>query len=290
MTVYRRILCPVDFSEATDAGLAAARRLAAATAAEVVLLHAVDFPHESVATERFYLEVEDAARERMADLADGFEEGTKTAVEVRRGDAREAILEAASEEGMDAIVMPGHGRAGLDRLLHGSVATQVVRTAPCPVLVVPPGAELGGPILFATDFSEHAQRALGHAVALARALGERLVIMHVATLVEDGVQDWRFPALTQEMVDAVLEEAEAELAATVEQAGEEALEVTARLVRGTYAATEIVETAASLEAGILVVGSHGRTGLARAVLGSVAEKVLRASPVPVLVVRHDRAD
>lgn len=285
MIGYRRLLCPVDFSDATADGLDAARRLAAGRAVSVVLLHAVDFPHESVAGERQYLEVEDAVRERLDGLVEGFGDDDEVAVEVRRGDAREAILAAVAEEEMDLVIMPSHGRAGLDRLLHGSVTSEVVRTAPCPVLAVPPGAELGGPVLFATDFSEHAQRALPHAAALARALGVRLVISHVATLVEEGIRDWRFPALTQDMIDSLVEEAEEELGEARERVGGELPDVTTRLVRGSHPAAEILELADSLEAGAIVVGSHGRTGLARAMLGSVAEKVVRASPVPVLVVR-----
>lgn len=290
MTGYRRILCPVDFSDATEDGLAVARRLAAAEPASVVLLHAVDFPHESVAGERLYLEVHDNVVERLEEIADTFTGAADVAVEARRGDARDAIVDLAVEESMDLVVMPSHARAGLDRLLHGSVTAEVVRTAPCPVFVVPPLAKLGGPVVFATDFSEHAARALPHAAGLAHTLGESLIIVHVATLVEQGIKDWRFPALTQDMVDAILEEAEGELDRAREQAGDEPVDVDTRLVRGSYPAVEILQLAESVGAGALVVGSHGRTGLTRAMLGSVAEKVMRTSPVPVLVVRAEVED
>jgi universal stress protein A len=134
MAVFQRILCPVDFSEASTKALLFAERLVRETNAEIILLHAFDVPAGYDA-------------EGLREPADA---GVKTQLErirpmhpdiaVRRvlhaGPAGEVICWFAEDQHCDLIVMGTHGRSGLRHLLLGSVAEHVVRHAQCPVVVV----------------------------------------------------------------------------------------------------------------------------------------------------------
>lgn len=136
-------------------------------------------------------------------------------------------------------------------------------------------------ILFPTDFSEHARGAQNYAVALAREFGAELLVIHVVQLysyvVDFGMENARqYEAITgtlQKLMDALLEELAAE-----------PIQVNGRLVQGDPAG-EIVRTAADEACDLIVMGTHGRGALEHMLLGSVAERVVRKAPCPVLTVR-----
>jgi len=140
------------------------------------------------------------------------------------------------------------------------------------------------PIVVPTDFSEGANGALGQAIRLAKLLGQRIELLHVYPI-PPYLATGAFPAVapppppTPEILEGVQSQLET-LAETIRQAGVECQTAT----REGDAAERIVDHAAKLDADIIVVGTHGRTGWRRALLGSVAELVLRHAPCPVLVV------
>lgn len=146
MLTIRRVLHPTDFSQASEAALRLAAALARDHAAQLILLHAIEppavgssgaVPAPPPAPPPSVAEVQ----QQLAALAATLQ-GVATECRVEEGPAADAILAAARETGCDVIVMGTHGRTGLARLLVGSVAEQVVRKAPCPVLTVkapPPG-------------------------------------------------------------------------------------------------------------------------------------------------------
>jgi len=291
MRAHRRILAPVDFSEATDAGLRPARRLAERLGAELFLLHVIEFPHESIATERFYLDVEEEATRRLGELADGLGlPGGSTHAVVRRGVPYDEITRFAEDQNIDMIVMPTHRRAGIDRLVFGSVTERVLRLAHCPVVAVPPtSADEFDPaaVLYATDFSSAGDSALTAACTMASVLDAEMTIAHVATLVARREEDggWQFPMMPPVVEAAELARAEDELATRAEAARAQGLTVATRLLRGTSPALELAELAGQVGAGLIVVASHGHSGVTRALLGSTSEKLARISLVPVMVVR-----
>lgn len=139
-------------------------------------------------------------------------------------------------------------------------------------------------IVVGTDFSGPARAACDWAVELAGALGARVVVAHVFDMPIVGLPDASI------MVDAktaarLSDDAQRALDAEIARVQDRGVAVEGRLRQGD--AREVLPSlATTLGAGMLVVGSHGRTGLARALLGSVAEEVMRASTVPVTVVRH----
>ena len=144
MVTIRKILCPTDFSEPSEAAWTFALSLGEQYGAEVVLLHVVADPVRSPVAyelgytpERVLKAVTDEAERLLADTAaKAADRKVKVLPRLRRGVEFREINAAATEEGADLIVMGTHGHTGLAHLLIGSVAEKVVRTAPCPVLTV----------------------------------------------------------------------------------------------------------------------------------------------------------
>ncbi len=137
-------------------------------------------------------------------------------------------------------------------------------------------------ILVAHDFSETAERALKYAIELASKLGARITIVHAYELPSYGYPDGL--AFTAEIVENIQRTSEEGLHAVVAEARRPGLQVNERLRQGP-AWSEIDATAKEIEADLIVMGTHGRRGFSRALLGSVAEKVVRTAPCPVLTVR-----
>jgi len=142
-----RILFTTDFSDAAMAAWPTARNIAAAFEAELILQHVVppltvqgDFPSEIFS--RYWEEARADAEREMGRLIDEAS-GLKARIRVDEGRPADHILRAAAEEGVDLIVMGTTGRSGVQRLLLGSVAAEVVRLAPCPVVTVGPSSQKG---------------------------------------------------------------------------------------------------------------------------------------------------
>ena len=141
-------------------------------------------------------------------------------------------------------------------------------------------------ILVPVDFSPHAERAFGYAAALARRLGAELTLVHV---VEDPFATGAWGPETYipnagELLQELIAGAERQLTPWKERPAAQGLTVTTAVITG-RPAQSIIEHAGSAGCDLIVMGTHGRAGLAHAVMGSVAERVLRKAPCPVLTVR-----
>jgi nucleotide-binding universal stress UspA family protein len=143
MQPYKRILCPVDFSEFSNAAVEDAAGLAKVTGAELTLLHAYQNPAYVLPMQGYVglgndfltklrQQLEDEVQAQARGLRD---QGISVRTEVIEGVPYKAIIDHAKENNADLIVMGTHGRTGLAHALTGSVAERVVRLAPCPVLV-----------------------------------------------------------------------------------------------------------------------------------------------------------
>jgi len=209
---------------------------------------------------------------------------------VKPGIPADQILRTAEETGCDLLVMATQERIGLSRLLMGSVAEAVMRRAPCACLGIRSASRTKGKperkmgalrsILHPTDFSAHSEAALRVARSLARAHEARLVLVHV-------VPPEVMPAAVSEaLVDLAIGREGLREAQDRVEGGDEDLKspVESQLRRGDPAA-EILDVAAGLQSDLVVMGSHGRTGLSRILIGSVAESVLRGAACPVLMVK-----
>jgi len=140
-------------------------------------------------------------------------------------------------------------------------------------------------ILVPTDFSDCAAAAMATAVDLARRLGGEIVLLHVlveAPLYGEGL---RSAARVQSVYDAQRKWAEGALDARIAELGGRGIKASWRATAG-VPFEQIVNVASEERADMIVIGTHGRTGLNRVLLGSVAERVIRLAPCPVLTVRH----
>jgi universal stress protein A len=141
MTIPKTILVPTDFSDYADQALEYAAALAARLDAKIHLVHAITVPlngvremsHSSTLIESATKEAQAALDERASRYRDRV---AMAPVRVEIGDAREVIDQVAEKIGADLIAMGTHGRRGVKRVLLGSVAESVVRSAPCPVLTI----------------------------------------------------------------------------------------------------------------------------------------------------------
>lgn len=140
----KRILVPTDFSDFSKAALAYSEALARSLKAEVVLVHVLERPQDVpwwLAEQEYHARrgaLEDEARKRLEELDKTHFPSAEVRRLVRAGSPADEIVEAASEEDADLIVIGTHGRGGLSRVLFGSVAENVMRHADCPVLTVRP--------------------------------------------------------------------------------------------------------------------------------------------------------
>jgi len=146
MPDFKRILCPVDFSEPAHVGLAAAVELAARFSAELLVVHVVPpvpvaaIPQAAPAFDVgvYQNELADSAEEGVEKMvADEIPDGIRARSVVIKGEPAHEIVRVAGEQQADLIVMSTHGESGWRRFVFGSVAEKVVRLAPCPVLTVP---------------------------------------------------------------------------------------------------------------------------------------------------------
>jgi nucleotide-binding universal stress UspA family protein len=198
-----------------------------------------------------------------------------------------ALAASAVELGADLIVVGTHGRTGLRRLLLGSVAEKTVRLAASSVLVArgTPGAAEGGyrRVVVGTDYSPLGDlavtRALEHAAA-----GAHVHVMHA----------WQLPTQSAPETAAVVAELRGALAEETQRLGVERLRgwrgarpdvVLVAETSEAPAQEALIERAEALGADLIAVGSHGRRGVRRLLLGSVAESVVRHAPCSVLVAR-----
>jgi nucleotide-binding universal stress UspA family protein len=209
-------------------------------------------------------------------------------VQLQSTSAWRTILEYVEEQKIDLVVMGTHGRHGLDRLLLGSVAEQVVRRAPCPVLTVRqehpvrrrPGAV--PEIVVPVDFSPFSRPTLNYAVDLAHHYGAKLALVHVVEQINlpnvYGIDP--IPVVAPDLQARSLQALEA-LAADEIPPGQP---FDCTVLIG-HAGHDIVEFADDRDADMIVIATHGLTGLKRLLMGSVTEQVLRAATCPVFTVR-----
>ena len=177
------------------------------------------------------------------------------------------IVDAAAKSRADVIIMGRHGRTGLPRLMMGSVTARVIGHSPCNVLVIPPDAKMECKnILIATDGSGFSEAAAREAIGIAKKCESALIVVSVA---------WN---------DSEISAVENNVRKIVDLAKAEGVEAEGRTLIGKpYEA--IVDTAKQRHTDLIIVGSHGRTGLKRLLMGSVTERVIGHTEAAVLVVR-----
>lgn len=282
MTI-RRILAAVDASEPARRAAERAIWLGSRCGAEVTLLHVYEtIPDEGMSLlsasnleEHSRLTAEVEMRRLSGEL-----EASDVPVVIRPGrDVPGTICEVAASEGADVVVVGTLGRTGVARFFLGSVAEQVVRRAPCAVWVERRRAAHDLKVermLACTDLSPLSRVALELTATMSTALGASAELV--------SAMEPRYHQLTVEAhreASKVLKERVAALAGTL--FGDEAPRTA--VAEGANVVDAITAHAVRTSADVLVVATHGRTGLASVLMGSVSERLTRFSPCSVLVAR-----
>ena len=274
-----RILVAVDFSPPSKHALNYAAHFAHLFEAKLTLLHVVEriglgIGDETSTRSDDANEQLKAARRNLRKLtaSSSLAGVTKKSVLIRNGLAPHQIVEAAKELDADLIVIATHGHKGWQHLHMGSTAEQVVRTAPCPVLVV--RANQRDPrarylrlqrILIPTDFSDCAQGGIDYGFELAKEINSEVMLLNVLALNSDD----RVTEVEEELRNL--------------RSGESAIGF---VIRRGYPPNEICKAAADLRADMIVMATHGETSWRHFCLGSTSEAVVHAAGCPVLVVRE----
>ncbi|WP_313694631.1 universal stress protein [Halorarum halobium] len=289
---FDEILVPTDASETADAALDAALSLASRTGARVHLLSVVNPYVLSKVTDvgESRSEVESIVAE-AAERARDAGVGVETAV--AEGAPHEEVGAYVDEHGIDVVVMGTHGRSGVGRALMGSVTEKVVRTVDVPVLTIHEPIPSFEPsrMLLPTDGSDPATAAERVALSLADEYDATLEALSVVDSLQlaaasDPAAGGEGMAQVTDLLKEQAETAVQNVAADGTSAG-----VSVETTVGEGRPHErILAAAEEHDADVIVVGTHGRSGVQRFVLGSVAEKVLRLADRPVLVVPAANSD
>jgi nucleotide-binding universal stress UspA family protein len=195
------------------------------------------------------------------------------------GEIHERIVDLADAENCDLIVMGRKGISGLEKVLVGSVTARVIGHSQRDVLVVPKDAAIGWKsILFATDGSKYSEAATNRAIGLAKSHDSEVKIISVVDVTEEFMA--RAPGALEDLV----KKAQGIVETVKEKASSEGIKAEG-IVREGEAYKVITDIAGKEKSGVIVMGSHGRTGLKRLLMGSVTEKVIGYAPCPVIVVK-----
>ena len=302
--MFKKILCPVDFSESSDRALDYALALAKRHGGRVVVMHVL--PTVLADPELYpYLtepvlasgEARDRAYRRLGDfvhraLADGI--GAEVILE--DGDVVEEVLKKAERRETDLVVMGTHGRRGFRRLLLGSVTERVLRQSEAPVLSISPSSpKIGkerGPfqrILCPVDFSPSSLAGLSLGLALREGNAE-LLVLHV-------VEFYLPPALGEAVAFDVTDlrrrhrlEGQAKLEKLVPEEARAHTRLETVVLESGSPYQEILKTAEREGEDLIVIGVAGRSSADLMFFGSTANHVVRAAACPVLTVRSSSSN
>ena len=212
---------------------------------------------------------------------------------MRTGKPFHEISLAAGAGAVDLVVIATHGHTGIKRVLLGSTAERVVRHAPCPVLTVPthalsrrdgktPAFKLKK-ILVSIDFSKISKDALPYAVLLAGHFGSEVILLNVVEMFPIDHLPGR--EVTNQTMAPMMKRAGADLECLAASLSKSTDASASAIVRQGTPFAEICHAAKTLGADLIVLTTHGYTGLKHVWLGSTAERVVRHAPCPVLAVR-----
>ena len=285
----KRILLPTDFSECANAALDHALILAQRFDADLHLLH-VAIEEESLSEDEpldtqdlmDQIELSALARHLLSETG----ELRVHEERVEAFDVASTIVGFGTRHNIDLMVLGTHGRRGLSHFLLGSVAEKVVRTAHCPVLVCrqpPKDLQTYDRILVPYDFSADSNAALSTAISLADTFGGRIEMLHVTVPPVPIGGEVGMPAMSPPIAE-LQEQAEHALQQRIDGL-DASISITPRVIEGAPA-WSITEHCEENTTNLVVMGSHGLTGLRRWLLGSVSERVVRTAPCPVLVLQH----
>ena len=280
---YRKILVAVDGSESSRNALRQAIKLANSeecwiTVVSVIPSYTGDLSATFIGDMRKAMaEPCEKALSEAENIAKSERALIKTVCE--EGEIYERIVDLADAENCDLIVMGRKGLSQIERAFMGSVAARVIGHSQRDVLVVPINTTIGWKSIFLnTDGSKYSEAATESAINFAKSYGGELMVLSVVEVTEEFLA--RAPGMVEDMVKKAKGFVE-----DVKKKAEGSNIKTTPFVREGEAYRVITNLARENKVDIIVLGSHGRTGLRRLLMGSVTAKVIGHSPCPVLVVK-----
>ena len=289
--MYDTILVPTDGSEHAIRAAEHAHYLARMFDATAHLVSAADIQtaggmFNAGGVDQQFIERIEAENEEAIAATEAAFEGDVVETAVLRGRPANAIVEYADEHDVDFISMGTHGRTGVNRYVAGSVTERIVRRAPCPVLTTKAieRSELTGDyeeIMVPTDGSDAASIAIDHGIEIAKRAGARV---HAVNIVDVGaVTLTPSSSAPTELVERFEAEGERATEEIVDRATDAGLNATTSVHEG-VPASDLLAYANEHGIDLITMGTTGRTGFNRYLLGSTAERVIRHAEMPVLAV------
>jgi nucleotide-binding universal stress UspA family protein len=290
-----RIIVPLDGSGTSESAVRYGALLARTLDRPLLLVHIIDTNHLIDSRALAMLPDRTQMARYLGDVA--VREGIEATVEIEviDGSPAEELLRLAGDEPDGMIVMTTHGRGGLGRIMLGSVADRLVRDGTAPVVLIRAAAGATPPsrltnLIVTLDGSELAERALPMAIRLARHSGATLRLLRIVEPL------WTTPAagyppeltwLGSDDIERITEEIETDAVIYLDRAAASLREdgIDARpVVAFGKPADEIARVQAETEPDLILMASHGRSGLRRWLLGSVTTSVIHHASAPLLVV------
>lgn len=301
MISFKKILVPTDFSEYSEYALQYANAFANISGGVIECVHVVDTTFLGdggvggvyVSSADLARSIESVKQQAQKELNHFVRKekllGTEVKPHLRQGHAADEIVKLSEEIGADLIIIPTHGRSGLDRLVFGGTCDKVLRFSKVPVLAIkhPEHEALTKDgklniksVLCPIDFSTFSHGALPLAREICKQFGATMTLAHIV--------DTRFdyPEWTAQVAmnnsEHLLKAAKENLDRAAKEMGGIKTEI---LVSLGVPHRTLVDATKNDKVDLVVIPTHGRKGVAHALLGSVAEKVVRGAHCPVLVTR-----
>jgi nucleotide-binding universal stress UspA family protein len=298
MSHFTRVLVPLDGSTLAESALSAVVELSRRLGVRVTLYHAVERGAPPTVHGDRHLTLPTEAEGYLAGVATWLAErgvAGATRSDADAGDVASRIAAAASREGADLVVLCTHGSGGLRGLLYGRVAQQVLQRGTVPVWLVPPSAA-GRDQVFRCrrvavplDGSQTAEVALPVAVSVAAGFDADLVLVMVVPTVETvsgerAAATRLMPTAAAAVLDAEAADAAEYLTSLAPTLALQGAEVHTAVERGEPVRT-LLEALTRHDADLIVMATHGRSGVGAVWAGSVAQRIIAQSTRPVLLVR-----
>jgi nucleotide-binding universal stress UspA family protein len=284
MARYRKILVAVDGSDSSKNAFRQACKIARDDKSWITVLTAIPLFEDQFDVLSMKEKVSRTLREEGDKILAGIkkvaeEEDAYIRIIIKEGSPFEVILNSAEENNYDLIVMGRRGISHLERALVGSVTAGVVAHSSRDVLVIPKDTILGWEnILLSTDGSKYSAISSNKAIELAKSYGSNLTAVSIVDVTDEFYTE--APDAVEELIR------KAKLYVEDIQKRANGLSINTLVQEGeTYEV--ITDLARELMSNVIVMGSHGRTGVKRFLIGNVAEKVIGYAPCPVLIAKAD---
>lgn len=300
MSKIKKILMPTDFSENANQALRYGARMADLFDAELTLFHVIsiyeedpyDQKHKFPDLKAFNAKLEVSAMSKMETYAPHLENIKVQQATARSISPADEVLKFARENDFDLIVMGTHGRSAITHFLLGSVAENVVRHATCPVITVSHEEDEMfdypeiNKIVVPLDFSEHSYAALPFVANFAKSFGAEVHFVHI---VDQRIHPAYYVMGEQSILQIfpdIMKKSDAKLREFASDALPSNIKV-ATSVREGSPHSEIIKYANKEKAGLIMMATHGLSGLEKLLIGSTAEKVVRKASCPVFTVKPE---